>query len=218
MDTWPDLAASSAVPSPGPGPGPAPAAADDVNDAANARVRPPARVLRVVRDQPADPTPDAASELNASSPAVSDPPRAELPGDGVEPPGDEAEPAGDDAGSAADGAGDYPEPGLAERGRGRTCGCGQVIPLPAGSSADRRPGGYQSKHRLTGPPKEGRPSDSYQRKPRHAAPPVSFGVALRSAVRRGLGMIGRTAAGGAALGRRLASVRLTSRSAAHAGW
>jgi hypothetical protein len=38
--------------------------------------------------------------------------------------------------------------------------------------------GYRSKHRLAGPAKERRPKDVHHGKPRHAAPPASFVVAL----------------------------------------
>ncbi len=112
------------------------------------------------------------------------------------------------------------DPDREPRGTGpdRTCGCGELLPLPAAASAGRPAGGYQSKHGLTGASKEPRPADIDQRRPRHAAPSVSLRARVRNTAGLWLAATGRAAASGAALGRRLGPVRLTSRSAAHAGW
>ena len=113
-----------------------------------------------------------------------------------------------------------PEPDPEPRGTGpdRTCGCGELLPQPAAASAGRPAGGYQSKHRLTGPPREPRTSAAAQRRPRHAAPTVSLHARVQSTASRGIAAAKRAAASGTAFGRRLGPVRLTSRSAAHAGW
>ncbi len=58
------------------------------------------------------------------------------------------------------------------------------------------PTSYRSRHRVDAPASDTGPAESRRIGPRHAAPPASFG---------------------ATIGRRLASPRLTSRSAAHAG-
>ena len=66
--------------------------------------------------------------------------------------------------------------------------------------ADQKPsGGYQSKHRLAGPPKEPRQSDGRRTTPRHAAPSPSLAATV-----------------GASLNRRLSAIKIARRYAAHA--
>jgi hypothetical protein len=52
-------------------------------------------------------------------------------------------------------------------------GAGEIF-WPVKRSSDNSPGGYQSKHRQTGPAKQQPQRERERRAPRHAAPPARF--------------------------------------------